>query len=518
MKKKITVIALFVSTYVFSQTKTIENIGSFDFRDFGSVLNDTLIQHYSFYTTTKAFENKQKEGKLTFYNNDLSELKSQTFVLDSKSNVYLETKNNGNQIITAFHDNEKEITTFTMYSSKGDFINSNEISNKKNTFNPLLYKTFEAIGDYSLLFPIKNNGFLITQIEKKKRLGYNIYYLSDDKTKQWSYQSPDDHNNRKLANPIFANDEFVIIMEKEWGSVYDRQPTFIAIVLETKTGKELFRVSHEFETTPNFYTKATVNTKGEILLFGETYSLGNNYPDNDYNTGYFIEKYSRTGEFITKNTLSFNDLAFKAALGFKVEDKQKDFGTVYFYDVIASEGKYFAIGEIARRDKQGFTIAKAITSQAIGGAVGGLISNNWDTKYTIDDLVIVELDEDLKFVKIHKLEKETNQTGLNTIVVRPYFNLKELEIYRRLDYLCNIKNKSSSQSLFYLDRKIVNEKPDFRIRRAIQENDVFKTYEFSKIELNENESTFRISPINVSSLLLMKYDTNKNSIRLDILK
>lgn len=518
MKKQINLIILFLTTIAFSQTKTIENVSYFDFRNFGSITKDSSIFHYSFYTTTKKLENKQDEGVLTFYNKDLSEVKKETFMLNSKSNIYLETQNNGSQIITAFHNNEKEITTFKIFSDKGDLISSNEISAKKDAFGPFFYKAFETIGDYTLLFPVKNKGFLVNEIVKKKRFGYTFYFLGEDKSKNWIYESPADHNNRKSASPMFANDEVVIIMEKEWGSKFDRQPTFIAIVLETKTGKELFRVSHEFETTPNFYTKATVDAKGEIILFGETYNKGNNYPDNDYNTGYFIEKYSKTGQLITKNILNFNDLTFKTALGFKIEDKQKDFGTVYFYDIIASEGKYFAIGEIARRDKQGFTIAKAITSHAIGGAVGGLISNNWDTKYSIDDLVIVELDENLKFVKTHKLEKVSNKTGLNTMVVRPYFNLKELEVNRNLDYLCNVKSNSSSQTLFYLDRKIVNEKPDFRIRKAFKENDAFKSIEFSKIGLNEDDTNFRISPINVNSLLFMKYDAKKEMVKLEILK
>lgn len=516
MKKIINPILIFTSTIAFSQTKTIENVSYFDFRNFGSIAQDSSIFHYSFYTSTKTLENKQGEGVLTFYNKDLSEVKKETFMLNSKSNIYLETQNNGSQIITAFHDNEKEITTFKIFSDKGDLINSSEISS--SSFNPFFYKGFETIGDYRLLFPVKNTGFLVSDIKKKKRLGYTIYFLGDNKTNNWIYVSPADHNNRKSASPMFADEEVIIIMEKEWGSNFDKQPTFIAIVLETKTGKELFRVSHEFETTPNFYTKATVNTKGEIILFGETYNKGNNYPDNDYNTGYFIEKYSKTGQLITKNILNFNDLTFKTALGFKIEDRQKDFGTVYFYDIIASEGKYFAIGEIARRDKQGFTIAKAITSQAIGGAVGGLISNNWNTKYTIDHLVIVELDENLKFVKTHKLEKEINQTGLNTIVVRPYFNLKELEVNRNLDYLCNVKSNSSSQTLSYLDRKIVNEKPDFRIRKAFKENDAFNSTEFSKIGLNEDDTNFRISLINENSLLFMKYDAKKEMVKLEILK
>lgn len=518
MKKQINLALLFLTTIVFSQTKTIENVKNFDLRNFGSITKDSLTKHYSFHTATKSSNNKQVEGVLTFYNKDLSEAKKEIFTLNGKSNIYLETQNNGSQIITAFHNNEKEITTFNIFSDKGDLMSSNEISAKKDAFGPFFYKGLETIGDYTLIFPVKNKGFLISEIVKKKRFGYTIYYLGEDKDKNWSYESPADHNNRKSACPMFANEDIVIIMEKEWGSNFDRQPTFIAIVLETKTGKELFRVSHEFETTPNFYTKATVNAKGEIILFGETYNKGNNYPDNDYNTGYFIEKYSKTGQLITKNTFNFNDLTFKTALGFKIEDKQKDFGTVYFYDIIPYEGKYYAVGEIARRDKQGFTIAKAIASQAIGGAVGGLISNNWDTKYTIDDLIILELDENLKFVKTHKLEKETNKTGLNTIVVRPYFNLKELEVNRKLDYLFNAKDNTPSQTLFYLDRKIINEKPDFRIRKAFKENDEFKSIEFSKIELNDSVTDFRVSPISKSSLLLMKYDAKKETVKLEILK
>ncbi|WP_310554495.1 DUF6770 family protein [Flavobacterium sp.] len=398
MNRKINIIVLLINSFVFSQTKTIENINTFDFRDFGTLTNNSSLSHYSFLITNKVLENKQREGVLTFYNEDLSETKKENFVLNAKSNTFLQAKNNGTNVIVVFEDRVKELITFKVYSSGGDLINSKELKIENKYFD---YKAIEKIGDFSLTYAIKNKGFLISEEVKKKRSGYNIHFLGDDKSKNWIYQSPPDHNNRKSACPMFANEEMAVIMEKEWGSVYDRQPTFTAIALDMNTGKELFRVSHEYETTPNYYTKATVNQKGDVFLFGENYNLGNNYPDNDYPNGYFIEKYSKKGELINSQVLSFKDSVFKTSLEFKIEAKQKAFGNVFFYDVLESNGHFFAIGEIARRDKQGFTLAKAVTSYAIGGVIGGLISNNWDTKYTMENMVVVELDENLKLVTTH---------------------------------------------------------------------------------------------------------------------
>lgn len=516
MKLKLALTGLF-TIYSLSvtnaQSLTVNEVDFLSHRDIGTVTNNGVTSHYMFHLYTKKLEKKQSEGVITFLNGDLSVLKKETFVL-GKTDTFLDIKNNGNKIIASFHNIPEETTTLRIYSDKGELLKTREFKVPKEVFAPQFYKWAEKIADLSLVYPVNNKGFLFTEIARKKRIGYNFHFIANDENKDWVYESPKDHNNKKTASPLFVNDDIVVIMEKEWGSVYDKQPTFKAIVLDAKTGKELFTKSHEYETVPNFYTKAFVNQKGEIILFGETYELNNNYPDNDYNNGYFIEKYSRTGESLGQNKVSFKDFSFKKALGISVETKPNEMGTLFFYSLVASEGKYYAIGQTARREKQGFTIAKGILATSIGT----FSSTNWQSKYAMKNMIILEFDENLKHTDTHKLPKESTFTGLNGIVVRPYFNLTEMEYDGKLDYLFQTTNNNNLESTFYLDQKAEAGKMTGIIKKARLENDQFTVSDFLTFPTDNKEGDFYILPVNNNSILLMKYDQTKKSAKLEILK
>ncbi|HKX85878.1 MAG TPA: DUF6770 family protein [Flavobacterium sp.] len=504
---------LFSLSVTNAQSLTVSEVDYLNHRDIGTVTINGNRSHYMFHLNTKKLENKQSEGVITFLDGDLSVLKKETFIL-GKDDTFLDIKNNGNRIIASFHNIPKETTTLRVYSDKGELVKTKELKVPKEVFAPQFYKWAEKIADLSLVYPITNKGFLFTEVARKKRIGYNFHFLADDESKNWVYESPKDHNNKKTAAPLFANDDIVVIMEKEWGSVYDKQPTFKAIVLDANTGKELFSTGHAYETVPNFYTKAFVNQEGEIILFGETYELNNNYPDNDYNNGYFIEKYSRTGESLGQNKVSFKDFNFKKTLGFSPETKPKEMGTIFFYSLAASEGKYYAIGETARREKQGFTIAKGLLVTSIGT----FSSTNWQSKYTMENMIVLEFDENMKHTATHKLPKESTLTGLNSIVVRPYFNLTEMEYDGKLDYLFQTTNNHRLESAFYLDQKAEAGKTTGIIKKARLENDKFTVSDFITFSTDNKEGDFYVLPADNNSILLIKYDQTKKSAKLEILK
>lgn len=515
MKTKITLSTLLLSFQLFfSQTRVIENVGIPDFNNVGTVYKDASIFHYLFHT--KISNNNDTQGFLNFYEENLTEIKKETFSLN-KNYIFLEAKNNGNNVIAGFHDFKKEINRYNIYSNDGKLIYSKELSFKKNVFSPYVYQIIEKSGEYAMIFPIKNKGFLISEIEKKKRFGYNLHFLGNDENHHWTYESPKEHNNRKSAVPLFANDKVVVLLEKEWGSVYDRQPTFIPIILDADTGKELFRLSHQYEKIPNFYTKAFATENGEIVLFGEKYKLGNNFPDNDYNIGYFIEKYSSTGELLASNSFDFEDPNFKSALKLNAQDKQKEYGTIFFQNILENSGKLYLIGEKTRRDKQGFTAAKAIITSSLLG-VHNITNQNWSTEYTMDDWVMLELDENLKLSNIYHIPKEKNKTGLNTMIVRPYFNLLELNYNQKLNHVYSSKSDNNLFNLIYLDRKEINKKPEIILSNGWYQNGNNIAKISSKLELGANEFYYKVLPRDSKSSLLVKYDAEKKMITLDVIK
>lgn len=512
MAKKLFYLIFFTMCFgiSFSQTKTIPNVNILNLKNSGTIVNDNKVFHYIFYVV----DDKKGGGVLTFLDENLAEVKQLTFALD-KNNELLEVKDNGSEVITSFYSKEKTSITFSVYNGVGELKETKELSYPKTVFMPFIYKTAEQIGEWLLTYPVENKGFLISEIIKKKRFGYDLHYMTDDKSKNWTYQSPADHNNRKSASPLFANQELVVLLEKEWGSNYDKQPTFKAIILDTNTGKELFTVSHQYETKSNFYTNATVTKNEEIILFGEKYELGNAYPDNDYNTGYFMEKYSKSGQLIASSELAFDNEKFKKAIGFNDGLKQKEFGTVFINKVFEKNGKVYAIGELAKREKQGFTAAGAVTAFAFGS----LGTQKWSSVYNLENLFSIEFDENCNYITTQKLEKEASVGGLNSMVVRPYFNLKHMEYDGTLDYLFSTKNDASNLlSFFYLNQKTTDKTIKYSIKKGDLHNGIITTNDYSDITLNATEKYFKVVPRNTENVLLIKFDYEKKSLGLEVLK
>jgi len=515
MRIKVIVLVFFlILQTAVSQTKKVDNVDLPNFNDMGSVYNDSLVNHYLFY---KRFtDDKKSEGVLKFYDGNLSEVKEEVFPLD-KDYAFLEAKNCGDLVIVGFHNFKNESNLYTIYSNDGKLIYSKEISFKKNSFNPYGYKIAEKIGEYTMIFPVKNKGFLITTVEKKKRFGYSIHFLGSDSAKGWIYESPKEHNNRKSVVPLFANEKVVVLMEKEWGSVYDRQPTFIPIIIDVNTGKELFRLSHRYEEIPNFYTKAYVNDKEEVILFGEKYKLDNNFPDDDYNIGYFIEKYSVNGTLLSSNTFAFDDVNFKTALKYNANDKQKDFGTIFFQDIMDVGGHLWLVGEKSKRDKQGFTIAKALITGSILG-VSTIANQNWNTEFSNGDLVLLELDENLKLINTFDISKVKNKVGLNTMIVRPYFNLMELNYDHFMNYVNASKRLDGLLNLVYLDRIEHDKKTDFVLYTSLLEKGKSIATEQLKLDLSSNDFYFRVIPTTNKNILFSKFNAENRFIQLELLK
>ncbi|MBG7610938.1 hypothetical protein IU405_01580 [Polaribacter sp. BAL334] len=511
------ILILFLTNISYAQLKVIENVANFNTNDCGTVHTNSKSYYYTFHILEKKSKDTIENGVLTIFNEDLTEHKNIKFDIESHIH-FLEVKNNNTSLIVAFADEKKYTIDFKIFSLDGELLKSKEITYNKLLFSPSSYKSFmEPSGDFQLIYPVENKGYMITEIIKKKRRGYNLYYLDID-GKDWSYESPSDHNNRKTIAPMYSNEEVVILMEKEWGSNFDQQPTFKAIIVDTKNGKELFSVSHDYETKQNFYTKAIVSKKGDILLFGELYDDDNNYPDDNYNIGYFIEQYSKSGQLIKETSVRYENNAFKKSLGIDDDAKQKDFGIIHFYDFLETNNTLYAIGQMAKREKKGASVFKILTSSVIGGAIGGLISNNWKTTYTLSDMVIVEFDENLNFVNSQKLQKNETYTGLNTMSVRPQFNLLEMQAQGKLDFIYKQLNQNREMDFFLIsDKKIENESLDFKIKKASLINNSFQVETFSNLDLLGMDN-FKILPKSRTSSLLITQNIGAKTIIFKVLE
>ena len=88
-----------------------------------------------------------------------------------------------------------------------------------------------------------------------------------------------------------------------------------------------------------------------------------------------------------------------------------------------------------------------------------------------------------------------------------------------LDYLFSTKNDASDLlSFFYMNQKTTDKKIKYSIKKGDLHNGIITTNDYSDITLNATEKYFKVVPRNTESVLLIKFDYEKKSLGLEVLK
>lgn len=506
--KILKLILILISINAFSQSLHIKDIDNFELTDAGTLIENDDLSYYVFYTTKKEVGKKKKEGILSFFNKNLEEITKIDFLLDYKTNRLIEVKSNGTNVAVSLYNKETKMLTYNFYDLKGRKLDFEYVlPYKKQTFAMGYYKEIQKMEEWILNYPIKNNGFLFSETIKKKKWGYRFGYISNSGEK-WTYDSSAEINNRVQASPIYADENKIVIVEKIWGSNFDRQPELRTFVLDTKTGKEVFSVKIDYEKAPKFYTRALVTNEGKVVLFGEYYKKGHKFHSNDYNEGYFMEIYSKEGEKLSSQLLSYrNNPEFRKHLEIEANAKQKKFGSVYFYDVVQNNDKIYIIGERFVRDVQGFSTGKALLSASFGM----LGQENWSSKYTLGDLVVLEINNDAVLTNFYKISKDKAPSGLSSMNKWPLMNLRHMQNEFNVDYLAQ-EQESGILKIVSKNRKVKKEGKEEKIDYAIH----FYSLDAGNIQKEkvlsfhvDKEERYRLIKGAGNTFTIFKYDYQK---------
>ncbi|CAL2103234.1 protein of unknown function [Tenacibaculum sp. 190130A14a] len=513
--KILKLVVLFISFNLCGQSIQIKNIKDFELSNAGTLTANDNVGYYTFYTSKKEVGKKKKEGILSFFNKDLKEVTKVNFLLDNKTNRLIEVKNNGTNVAVSLYNKETKNLTYTFYDFEGKKLAFEYIiPYKKQTFAMGYYKEIQKMEEWILNYPVTNKGFLFSETIKKKRWGYRFSFV-DGTEKKWTYDSPADINNRVQAAPIYSDENKIIIVEKIWGSNFDRQPDLRTVVLDINTGKEDFSVAIDYEKAPKFYTEGMVANDGRVVLFGEYYKKGHKFHSNSYNEGYFIEIYSKEGEKLSSQLLSYrNNPEFRKYLEIEDQAKQKKFGSIYFYDIVEKEDKFLIIGERFVRDVQGFSTGKAIVSASFGM----LGQENWSSKYTLGDLVVLEVDKDAVLTNFYKITKDKAPSGLNSMNKWPLMNLRHMQNEYNVDYMYQ-EEQNGVLKVVSKNRKVEKVGKEEKLNYA-----VYKYHFDGNTVKKENTIPFQVAKEEQyrlirgkENVLLLKY-TDENGITLSIIK
>ena len=388
----LTALFLFLNCCLFAQDSKINDVATFTIRNAGPIMDkDNDVDGYYFYYIADKLKKGEREFAIQLLDKNLVEVAKKSYI-DNKNTFLMKSSfNNAAMMFAMANYKTKEINllTFDKQANQGKTFTI-PLESKEIRYIQLLQQT----GDFNVLFPVENKGFLFNKVEDNKKIGYSLKYYPTDGGKSWEFNSPDASKAILSINPIEVNDKVVVALELSRPGALSRKITITTKVIDINTGKLLFEREYSKKKNPRMINNAFINSDNSVVFMGEYFKEGDNIYD-DKSLGLFTEVIDLTGKTITENLISWEvDIAklMKVKAGSKIKDK----GYIYFHDVIKTQAnEYFAIGEFYKKTVSGAGVAMAV----LGG------NSTPVTQLTITDAVVFKFNSDFKLLEVTEFEK-----------------------------------------------------------------------------------------------------------------
>lgn len=496
------------SVTIHSQINKINNIRNFSIKNAGAILDKNKdVDGYYFYYVVDKLKKGENEFAIQILDKNLNEVAKKSYV-DNKNTFLMKSSFNNQAMMFALANyKEKEISLLTF----------DKQANQKETIKiPLEKKEIfylqmaEKTGDFNVLFPVENKGFLFNKFEDNKKIGYSLKYYPTDGGKGWEFNSPEDSKEILAINPIEVNDKVVVALETSKPGLLSRKVTLRTKVIDITTGKLLFEKEYSKTSKPRLINNAFLDTNNNVVLMGEYFKEGDNI-FSDKSLGLFTEVIDVSGKTLKEAFTSWKEdisKIFKTDKSF-IEDK----GYIYFHNVVKTDNnEYYAIGEFYKRTASAGGIAFAAL-----GALSGQVGGTSVTQLTITNSVVFKFNSDFKLTEIKEFEKGKSRAPSLSDFGSPQLNAHALKAYGAFDYEYTQLDKKNDR--FYACFV------DYERLKGEKNKNAFKTIIYDegkltedKIYLESETKDFRPLPAKVGNVLLLEYDKKKKEISLHLEK
>jgi len=502
MKKTSLLLLLCLANLTFAQTKKIEQVNTFKIKNSGSILNkENNVDGYYFFYEMDKLKKGDREFAIKILDKNLTEVAQKTYI-DNKNTFLMKSTFNNQQIMFAMANYKEKKISLLMFDKKAEQMPTIDIPLESKEVRYIQY--LQQTGDFNIIFPVENRGFIFNKLEDNKKIGYSLKYYPTDGGKAWEYNSPEDSKEIVTINPIEANDKYVVAIEMARPGALSRKITIRTKILDINTGELLFQKEYSKESKPKLITNAFLDKDSNLLLMGEYFKEGDNIFD-DKSLGLSTEVIDATGKTLHENFISWKDDVAKMAKvdGNYVQDK----GYIYFHNIVRTHNnEYYAIGEFYKR-----------TASASGIAMAALGGGNSVTQLTITNSVIFKFSPDFKLLGIQEFEKGKSRAPSLTDFGSPQLNAHALKSYGAFDYEYTQVDKANDRfyACFIDYERIKGEKNKNAFKTIIY--DEGKLTE-DKIYLESDSKDFRVLPAKIGNVLLLEYDKKLKSINLHLEK
>jgi len=493
---------LCLANLTFAQTKKIEQVNTFKIKNSGSILNkENNVDGYYFFYEMDKLKKGDREFAIKILDKNLTEVAQKTYI-DNKNTFLMKSTFNNQQIMFAMANYKEKKISLLMFDKKAEQMPTIDIPLESKEVRYIQY--LQQTGDFNIIFPVENRGFIFNKLEDNKKIGYSLKYYPTDGGKAWEYNSPEDSKEIVTINPIEANDKYVVAIEMARPGALSRKITIRTKILDINTGELLFQKEYSKESKPKLITNAFLDKDSNLLLMGEYFKEGDNIFD-DKSLGLSTEVIDATGKTLHENFISWKDDVAKMAKvdGNYVQDK----GYIYFHNIVRTHNnEYYAIGEFYKR-----------TASASGIAMAALGGGNSVTQLTITNSVVFKFSPDFKLLGIQEFEKGKSRAPSLTDFGSPQLNAHALKSYGAFDYEYTQVDKANDRfyACFIDYERIKGEKNKNAFKTIIY--DEGKLTE-DKIYLESDSKDFRVLPAKIGNVLLLEYDKKLKSINLHLEK
>jgi len=486
----------------FAQTKKIDQVNTFKVKNSGSILNkEKDVDGYYFFYELDKLKKGDREFAIKILDKNLTEVAQKTYI-DNKNTFLMTSSFNNQQMMFALANYKEKKITLLMFDKKAEQMPAIDIPLESKEIRYFQY--LQQTGDFNIVLPVENKGFVFNKLEDNKKIGYSLKYYPTDGGKAWEYNSPEESKEFLTINPIEANDKFVVALEMSKSSVFSRKITIKTKVLDINTGALLYEKEYSKKSHPKLITNAFLDKDNNLLLMGEYFKEGDNIFD-DKSLGLSTEVIDATGKTLYENFISWKDDVAKIAKvdGNYIQDK----GYIYFHNVVRTKtNEYYAIGEFYKR-----------TASASGIAMAALGGGNSVTQLTITNSVVFKFSPDFKLLAIQEFEKGKSRAPSLTDFGSPQLNAHALKAYGAFDYAYTQVDKVNDRfyACFIDYERLKGEKNKNAFKTIIC--DEGKLTE-DKIYLESDNKDFRVMPAKLGNVLLMEYDKKSKTIDLHLEK
>ncbi len=499
MKIKLLLVTALAALNGFAQTGKISNVNAFEMRNAGSIMDkNNDVDGYYFYYLVDKLKKGEREFAIQIMDKNLNEVATKTYV-DNKNTFLMKSSFNNQAMMFAmanYKTKEINLLTFDKQANAGKTYNI-PLESKEIRYIEYL----KQIGDFNILFPVENKGFLFNKVDDNKKIGYTLKYYPTDGGQAWEYASPEKSKAIHAINPIEVNESIVVALETSKPNLMSRKFTLTTKVLDVNTGKLLFEREYSKKKNPRLITNAFLNGTNSVVFMGEYFDEGDNIFD-DKSKGLFTEVIDMSGNTIKETFTTWTEDVAKLM---KVKDgsKIKDKGYIYFHDIIKMQsGDFYAVGEYYKKTVSGAGVAMSL----LGG--GGSV-----TQLTITDAVVFHFNSDFKLTSVKEFPKGKSRAPSLTDAGSPQLNAHALKNYGAFDYTyTQIDPKNDRFYSCFIDyERISGEKNKFAFKTIICDEGELTE---DKVYLTGDQKYMVPMPAKLGNVLLLEYNKKAKEINL----